>query len=43
MRESRFTVEQMIQDPARGTGGSVKETVLRHGITDGTYYTWKAT
>ena len=38
MRKSRFAVEQQIQILREEQGGSVNETVRRHGISEKTYY-----
>ena len=42
MRNSRFTTEQILQILREGQAGTVKETIRRHGISENTYYTWKA-
>ncbi len=42
MRKSRFTIEQILQILREGKADSVKATVRRHGISEKTYYVWKA-
>lgn len=43
MKSSRFTEEQIIKVLKQGeTGMPVKELCRQHGISNGTYYKWKA-
>lgn len=43
MRKSRFTEEQIIRvlDQVR-SGHKVKDVCREHGVSEGTYYRWKA-
>ena len=43
MKNSRFTETQIVSILKEGeTGAKVKEICRRHGISDATYYNWKA-
>ena len=43
MKNSRFTESQIVSILKEAdAGGKVKEICRRHGISDATYYNWKA-
>lgn len=43
MKKVRLTEEQIIRILQEGeSGGTIKELCRKHGITDTTYYNWKA-
>lgn len=42
MRKGQFTTEQIVQILRKAQAGSVKDVVRRHGISENTYYKWKA-
>lgn len=42
MRKSRFTEEQKIAVVQQGAGGKITELCRKHGITETTFYRWRA-
>ena len=43
MKKSRFTESQIIAIPSEAEAGmKVKDVCRKHGISDATYYNWKA-
>lgn len=42
MRISRFSTDHIIGILQEGQAGNVSDVVRRHGISDATYYRWKA-
>ena len=42
MRKSRFTEEQKIAVVQQGGGGKITELCRKHGITETTFYRWRA-
>lgn len=42
MRKSRFTEEQKIAIVQQGAGGKIMELCRKHGITETTFYRWRA-